>query len=144
MNRLSSRRAALGEHAPQAAPVEDLEHHRRVDAVGVRAGGVDDLGQCAEPAAGVVDGLAARQDQRRHLGAGEQLGVVLEVGAVGDDGDRRHLGLPAALAILALRDGHLCAGVVLDAHGRRADEDDVGFLPHPGEQGAVTGPGQPT
>ena len=33
----------------------------------------------AEAAAGVVDGLAAGHDQRRHLGAGEELRVVLEV-----------------------------------------------------------------
>ena len=87
-------------------------------------------------------GLAAGQDQRRHFGAGEQLGVVLEVGAVGDDGDGRYLGLTAALPVLALRRGHLRAGVVLDPHGGRADDDDVGFLAHPAEQRAVARAGQ--
>ena len=94
--------------------------------IGVPARRVDDLGDRSEPAAGVGDRLGRGEDQRRHLGAGEDLGVVVERAAVGDDGDGRHLGLAAALAGLALRGAELRARVVLDPDGARTDQDDVG------------------
>ena len=65
------------------------------------------------------------------------------VAAVGDDGDGRHLGLAAALPGLALRRAELCARVVLDPDGARADQDDVGALAHEREHRAVAGAGQP-
>ena len=124
------RRAALGEHPPQSALVEDVECGARVDTVGLRSRCVDHLGHRTEPVARFRCGFAARQNQRRNLGAGEQLGVVLEVGGVGDDRDRGHLGLPAALTVLALGQRHLGAGIVLDPHRRGPDENDVGLLAH--------------
>src|SRR5665811_436383 len=57
--------------------------------------------------------------------------------------ERQHRGQAEVLTLLPLRDGHLRTGVVLDADGRRADQDDVGFLSHACEQGTVPGASQP-
>ncbi len=91
---------------------------------------------------GVGDRLGRGEDQRPHLGAGEDLGIVVEHAAIGDDGDGRHFGLAAALAGLALRGAELCAAVVLGPDGARTDQDDVGELAHLRENRAVAGAGQ--
>ena len=135
-------RAALGEHPEKPAVGQDLQGSRGVDLVGVRARRVDDLGHRSEPVAGVGDCLGRGEDQRRHFGAGEDFGVVVERAAIGDDGDGRHLGLAAALAGLALRGAELRAGVVLGPDGARTDQDDVGELAHLREDRAVAGAGQ--
>ena len=69
---------------------------------------------------------------------------MVELTAVGDHGDGRHLGLAAALPGLALCRAELCARVVLDPDGARADQDDVRLLAHEPEQRAVAGSGKPT
>ena len=58
-------RTALGEHAEQPAFGEDLQHGGAVDGIGSRPGRVQHLGHRAQPQPGVVDGIGARQDQRR-------------------------------------------------------------------------------
>ncbi len=69
---------------------------------------------------------------------------MVELTAVGDHRDGRHLGLAAALPGLALCRAELCARVVLDPDGARADQDDVRLLAHEPEQRAVAGSGKPT
>ena len=109
---------------------------------GVRSRGVEHFGHRSQSLPGLLEGVGARQDQRRNLGPGEEECVGFEVAGPRDDGDRRHFGLPAALPGMPLCQGHLRAGVVLDAHRGRADEDHVGAVTHEREHAAVTGTGE--
>ena len=71
-------RAALGEHAEQLAVGQDLQHGRAVDPVGMRPDA--SMTSATDPSLrrASATASAAGEDQRRHLGAGEELGVVVE------------------------------------------------------------------
>ena len=71
-------RAALDQHPQQPAVGQVFSAAAASARSGSRARCVDDLGHRPEPAGGVADGIGAGEDQRRHLGAGEEFGVVVE------------------------------------------------------------------
>ena len=112
--RAEQHRAALGQHAEQPAVGQHRQHRGLVDAVGSLARGVDHLGRPTSRPRVSAKAAVQVQDQRRHLGAGEQLASRSRPPTLVTTAMRRHFGLAAACRAWRCARAELGAGVVLD------------------------------